>query len=288
MSPARTYHYDSDLEAWLTLGAPSVPIIPTGPWNPPPPEPEPGDFVTRYDVGWEGIGSPALTPYQGNVSASGVTILNRSTSGDLIITGSNVTVKGCNIGGQIKVRGGNNVVIEDTTTQGLIFDGATNFRVTRSVAYGVLGHDGMQIKADGGWGVPADGLIEDSWFGAPVVNASSHYDSVQVRGCRRITFRHCTFDHGETPSDRYNATIFLENANGGNYDVLIENNYFRARGYHSLRLYGSGIIVRYNVFAPKITVGGQTWGNPLLSNSYGYVAIGNKYEDDTVAIPDTE
>ena len=122
----------------------------------------------------------------------------------------------------------------------------------------------------------ADVLIEGSWVHSPQVEADSHYDGIQVRGVDHLTLRGNTFDLGPW-NERYNAAIFLEEANGGNVDVLVERNTVNGGGY-ALYVAGQGVRLIDNRFGrdanwgllypehPPFEESGSAWaddGSPL-------------------------
>jgi hypothetical protein len=75
--------------------------------------------------------------------------------------------------------------------------------------------------------------------------ATSHYDGIQVRGVRGMLLRGNNFDLGPW-EEMYNAAIFLENANGGNYDVVIDRNWIGGGGY-TLYLFAANVQFTNNV-----------------------------------------
>lgn len=269
MSPLDLFIYDGATGQLRRSGAP--------PESPPPPVGQP----VRANTGWVAAGSPALTSYApGTYAADNITLTNREINGTVTFTGDNVHLIGCKVNGELKFRPGNDHTVENTDCVGLIFDGSTNFRATRVYTTGAIGVDGLQIKGDSGVR-PTDGLIEACYLGNPKINSGSHYDTVQVRGASRLEFIGNNFDQAVPFSDRYNATLFLENALGGNDDILVDGNWTRAAGYYHFRLFATNIIVRNNIFLGK-----SAQASPLIGSSYPIQSLNNKWEDGTTAIPD--
>lgn len=276
MSNTGLYYCVAESEEWRGVGRASIPFTPV---TPPPPS---GSRPSRATTGLVGAGNPSLTSMTaGTYSASGLLIENRSINGDITFTGSNITIRNCSVTGQIKFRSGSNYVAEYCDVHGIIFDGSQTGRASYIYTTGAVGVDGVQVKADIGT-TPTNITIEHSYLGNPVINASSHYDTIQVRGVNGLTISGNYFNHGNTFSDRYNATVFLENANGGNYNVTIDGNWSNARGYYHYRLFGYSMTVQNNTFENKGAAG------PLIGSSYPIsTSINNLWDDGSVAIPNT-
>lgn len=188
----------------------------------------------------------ALRPHAGGtLDEDGLVLEDVLISEDVILSGSGQTLRNVRVEGQVRITGGG-TLIEDTEVGALIISGGTDVAVRRLEVFGHLGKDGMHVSSD--TGRAADITIEDSWIHSPAITPESHYDGIQVRGVDRLVLRGNHFDLGEFQPE-LNAAIFLQDANGGNADVLIEGNWIGGGGY-TLYLFGDGIVVRDNIFGP--------------------------------------
>lgn len=250
----------------------------------PDPNPDPGPWTlgaqpSNTNVGVPGIGEPALTPMSGGSNnVSNVTYTNRLIESDITFYGSNVNIIGCRFTGKAGIRDGNNFVIEDSDFGALTVSGGTNVTIRRIRTTGSAGSDGLHVSSYGKR--CTDIVIEDSYIGNPLLTDGSHYDSIQVRGVDRMTLRGNYFDQGTIFDSRYNATIFFEDAQGGNYDVDIHNNWLRAAGWYNVRIYGYNQTLNDNVFIKRdpTEADGSPNAGPVIGNSYAYTASGNTWD----------
>lgn len=254
--PALAYRFVPSVGKWRYPGRPD--LTPPSPTTPTPPPP--GTRPARANTGWVSAGSPALSTYSPLTVPAGTTLTGRYFPGDVTLS-SNVTLVGCVCEGQVKARAVSNVVIRQCDAQGFVIDGTQTAELDRVYTTGAIGVDGVQVKADGGT-VPTGVWVHHSYIGNAKVNASSHYDGLQVRGVNGLTIEDCYFDGsgaGVDPSlwHRQNAAIFLENANGGNANVTIRRNHLRAMGYGTLSIaVTTPLVVESNVFYPSGLSGG--------------------------------
>lgn len=259
------------IRGWRLNGVPEAP--PEDPLRP-----------SRASTGYVGAGSPALTSYASGIKKNlyGVTIANRLVTGDIDFADgcSDLVIRNCLVQGQIKVRECTNVLIEYCDATGFIIDGAHNIELRYCYATGELGVDGMQIKADGG-AVPTNVWVHHNYLGNAVVNASSHYDGVQVRGVEGLRFEYNYLDPADTFSDRQNAAIFLQNANGGNWNVVVNNNWIKAMGHGVLSI----SVANTAEFTNNTFYEGPHSGKLVKALSGTIVQSGNKWDDGT-PIPD--
>lgn len=195
------------------------------------------------------------------LSASGQTYTNRrivgtaNTSTDL--TGSGNTFINCrwqDMGVALLPGANGNVFTRCEAQKMTIVSGTTGTRLNRWKSTGKVGEDGFTITNDrAGHATPSDIVIDGFHVAGDaeslVVGSGNHYDCIQVRGVDGLTIRNFCFDHGTTFSALFNAAIFLEGAQGGNHNVLIENGFSRAAGYFHLYLSASGLTVRDVTFA---------------------------------------
>lgn len=169
-------------------------------------------------------------------------------AGDLELTGVGQVLRNSRVDGHVLVRG-EDVTIEDSEVGALSVASATGVVVRRVEVFGLLGYDGIHVTSDGEVRT-SDVLIEGCWVHSPQVAPGSHYDAVQVRGVDGLTIRRSTLDLGDWVP-QHNAAVFLEDANGGNTDVLVEENLLNGGGY-TMYLMGTGVRVVDNRFGPDL------------------------------------
>lgn len=211
----------------------------------------------------------------GDFDDDGLVIDGQHIVGDLTLTGDGQVLRNSRVEGHVIVRGAG-TVIEDAEVGALSVSGATSFTARRMEVFGATGRDGIHITS-GGDTRAADVLIENSWIHSPKVDPDAHYDGVQVRGVDRLTLRGNTIDLG-TWAPEYNAAIFLEGANGGNADILVEGNVVNGGGY-SVYVEGTNVSFLGNRFGRD-----SRWGL-LYPDSDRFTAEGNTWVDSGDAAP---
>jgi len=164
----------------------------------------------------------------GTFDEDGLVIEGQHIVGDVTLTGDGQVLRNSRVEGHVIVRGAGST-IEDAEVGALSVSGARSFTARRMEVFGSTGRDGVHITS-GGDTRAADVVIEASWIHSPKVDPEAHYDGVQVRGVDRLTLRGNTIDLG-TWAPEYNAAVFLEEANGGNVDVVVEGNVVNGGGY---------------------------------------------------------
>lgn len=160
-------------------------------------------------------------------STKNTTITNRVIDGDVTFAGDNLTLRNVRITGEVIFRG-DNIVVQDSELGALSLSGTSGVHVSGVEINGTLGADGIHITSD--TGQVSDVLIEDTWVHNPIVKPASHYDGMQVRGVKGLTLRNVLIDLGPH-RDQFTAAVFLENAQGGNWDVTLERSMFLGGGY---------------------------------------------------------
>lgn len=200
---------------------------------PPPPAPDSGTATPPPAVDQPGpanTGVPAgttLTDYTGPtvITTPGTVIDSVRLAGTLTISADNVTVRRSDIE-HVLVRLASHVVVEDVTSHGIAVSGSTFVSVLRSNI--CCGNDSMDVTSD--TGRAQDILIQDNYVHDPSPSPMAHYDGIQVRGVDRLVIRHNNFDLGAWQST-YNSSIYLENANGGDNDVVVDSNWLNGGGF---------------------------------------------------------
>lgn len=221
----------------------------------PPPDPdpvdpwEPGDQPFWETTGRVRLGNPAMTTQSGTwLSASDVEYINKdfTGTGSISIAGNNVRLSGCRLPDHLIIRG-TNVIIEDSDIGAISISGGKFVTIRRNRIGGSLTpQDSIHITSD--TGRCQDILIENNYIGHPNIVASSHYDGLQVRGVDRLIVRGNYFDAGLVFNDRGNSSIFLQDANGLNYDVEIRGNWSRVIGYNHTYLFANNLLFVDNIF----------------------------------------
>lgn len=219
--------------------------------EPTPTGPAPGDVVAGPDNTGVPEGTRLVSHDANTIERSDVLLVGIHVEGDLEIDGSNVTLRNSRIEGNLVIRGAG-VVVEDSELGALAVSGGTDVTVRRVEVFGSPGSDGIHVTSGDG-ARTSDVVIEGCWIHSPNVLPESHYDGIQVRGVDRLTLRGNTFDLGRW-MDRHNAAIFLEDANGGNADVLIERNLVNGGGY-MLYLFGTDVRLVDNAFGEDFNWG---------------------------------
>ncbi len=180
----------------------------------------------------------------GTVNASSTVIADRVVDGDVTFTGNNLTLRDVRVTGHAIFRG-DNVVVEDSEFGSAALSGARNVRMSRVEVFGNPGQDGLHITSD--TRRARDILVEDTWIHDPKVTADSHYDGIQVRGVDRLTVRRVAIELGPW-KQQHNAALFLEDANGGNAGVTVEDSWLSGGGY-VLYSFATDVRVRTTTFA---------------------------------------
>ncbi len=213
-----------------------------------------------------------LSPREGGtLRRDGLVVEDAVIAGDVLLAGNDQTLRNVRVEGQVRTIG-SGTTIEDSEVGALAISGATNVTVRRVNVSGRMGHDGIHITSD--TGRVRDVLIESSWVHSPRVGPESHYDGIQVRGVEGLTIRDSKIDLG-TYQRQYTSAVFLQNANGGNVDVLIENNWINGGGY-TVNLAGEDVVVRNNVFGPDAEFGLRYPSDAPVSGSGNVWQEGNR------------
>lgn len=225
------------------------------------------------DAGPETTGVPdgvVLEPHEGGVVDEADLVLDGVlVEGDLELAGEGQTLRNSRVLGQVVVRGGG-ITVEDSEVGALSIASATQVVARRVEVFGVLGSDGIHVTSDSG--VRATNiLVEGCWVHSPQIEPQSHYDGIQVRGVDGLTLLGNTLDLGPW-QEPLNAAVFLEDANGGNTDVLVERNIINGGGY-AVYVQGDGVRFVDNRFGrdyrwgllypehPPFEESGSTWAD---------------------------
>lgn len=197
----------------------------------------------------------------GTLNDNGAVYKNVVFTGDVLASGDNQTFVNVRFEGLVRVTG-SGTTITDSELGSLVVSGAKNFHASRLDVFGYPGKDGLHVTSD--VGRAQNIVIERSRIHSPNVKSESHYDGIQVRGVDGLTLRGNSFELGAF-KPQYNASIFLQNANGGNTNVSIDGNYLNGGGY-AVYLGGSGTTFTNNVFGPS-----ANWGLLYPDSNMGSV-----------------
>jgi len=258
----------ASLPPTATPAEPATPDPPATPEAPPPPRgnlgPVAGPDTTGVTPG------RSLSPHGGGeLSDDGLVLEGVHVTGDLVLTGHGQRLRDVRVEGKLSLRG-TDIVVEDSEVGSLSVSGGTGITVRRVEVFGLAGEDGIHVSSSRRR--VQDVLIEGCWIHSPQVLPGSHYDGIQVRGVDRLTLRGNTFDLGPW-IDRFNAAVFLEDANGGNDDVLVEDNWINGGGF-AVYVFGTNVRLVDNRFGPD-----ARWGL-LYPDSVPFTASGNVWADD--------
>lgn len=185
------------------------------------------------------ISSCPIQPGAGNTGAAGTrtalsdtqvrdgAVIQDADVSSLDIRGNDVTVRNVSVNGHILVTG-DRVVLDHVTAKGIAVSSASDVTI-RYANIGSGDEDGIHITSDGGRLV-RNVVLEYNYIHDPAVPATAHYDGTQIRGAQNVVIRCSTYDPGPY-QDTFNAAIYLENANGGDSHVTIQDNWLRGFGF---------------------------------------------------------
>jgi hypothetical protein len=192
--------------------------------------------------------------------------------GRLEIRGRAVTVRNVEATGNILVTG-DGALIDHVSAAGIAISSASG----TTVQYADIGNgagDGIHITSDRGRLVQ-NVVLKYNFVHSPRVPDDAHYDGTQVRGVEGLVISCSTYDPGAY-RNTFNAAIYVEDANGGASDVIIEHNW----------LYGFGFSIMIGANGTRIIgnrVGGDIkWGScDLEGASFSSLEIRDNVNDKT-------
>jgi hypothetical protein len=178
--------------------------------------------------------SAATTGASGSRSNSSVRVLNdgqtlqnADVGGSIEIRGNNVTVRNVSVGGNILVTG-DDAMIDHVTTQGVAISSASG----TTVQYANIGYskeDGIHVTSDRGRMI-RNAVLRYNYIHDPRVPSDAHYDGTQVRGVNGLTIDCSVYDPGPFQWT-YNAGVYIEDANGGDTNVRVTNNWLYGHAF---------------------------------------------------------
>jgi Right handed beta helix region len=157
----------------------------------------------------------------------GQTLQNTDVAGNMEIRGNNVTLHNVSVAGSILVTG-DNAMIDHVTTQGIGISSASG----TTVQYANIGYskgDGIHVTSDSGRMI-RNAVLRYNYIHDPRVPSDAHYDGTQVRGVNGLTIDCSVYDPGPF-QDTFNAAVYLEDANGGDTNVRVTNNWLYGHAF---------------------------------------------------------
>lgn len=243
------------------------------------PAPKASDTQSVPNNSCETKPSASNTGSTGHLENSSITVANNGQKlenvrvKELEVRGKNVILRNVEVTGSILITG-NNAMLDHVSTTGIGISSASGAMVQYS-NIAKSEEDGIHITSDRG-SMVKDVILSHNFIHSPKVPESAHYDGTQVRGVKGLTISCSTYDPGKYRSP-YNAAIYVEDANGGNTKVSIENNW----------LYGFGFSVMIDSPRTQIVgnrVGGDIhWGTCDLGDSVSVssLKIRDNIDDET-------
>jgi hypothetical protein len=166
-----------------------------------------------------------LTAYTGpmRITTPGTVIENKQITGNLTIAAPNVVVRNSRSTGIILVHpGGDGALVTRVTGGGVTVSSARRAVIEKS-NFTNAGGDTFHVTSDQGVYV-SDVTIRGNYVHDPVVASGDHYDGLQVRGAANVLVECNNIDLGAYRPE-FNAPVFIEDANGGNSNVRIVDNW---------------------------------------------------------------
>jgi hypothetical protein len=193
-----------------------------------------------------------------NSSDTGVTYdgvnFPKPSSGYYTFTGNNLTFRNCKFNGGVQFNG-DNIRFENCEVIGGIGLSSTTNVVIQNNNIHDFEDDGLDITSDNSSKPQAGNItVAHNYVHKPVPTGMAHSDGTQVRGVNGLTYTNNTFDMGPRlvigGQDPLNSALFLENANGGNSNVVVSGNYLNGGGYTVYLYHVSGSKFINNHFGP--------------------------------------
>jgi hypothetical protein len=233
----------------------------------PTPEPPASDCVkpTVDNTGPTGT----LTAYTGPTYVpDGAVIENKTVTGDLIVTGDNVTVRNVKVTGKVGVMESVGARLSNIETPEFFISSAQDVVLEKSRISDST-TDSMHVTSDG-TSMNRDIVIRGNLVHNPNPGQEEHYDGLQVRGVNGLDLLCNNFDLGPAQFP-YNAAVYLEPANGGHRDVVVDNNWLMGGGH--IFHYGAASVTPDDTRLTNNRLGGDPyWGaGAVCHNSPGVV-----------------
>lgn len=198
---------------------------------------------------------PSVRPNASNTGIPSGTTLSNYT-GSSYNNGSGMTYDGVNFpdpGAQYYTFTGNNLVFRNCRINGGILFLGDNIRMEHceviggggvnysGVNTGVIEYNNVHSFNSDGMHVTSDTrqvknlTIRHNFVHTPTPGCGAHADGIQVRGVDGLTLTNNNFDMGAwflvCNTDALNAAVYIETANGGNYNITLDSNYLNGGGF---------------------------------------------------------
>ena len=232
-----------------------------------------------------------LSVYTGpkTITVAGTVIENKTISGGLIVSASNVKIRRCKITTGAGTNVGVQVNYPVASTGCLIEDCEMYGGGKGGTIYGVAwGNYTMRRVNIHGYCHPgqvggSNVVIEDCYMHDPSQNAAgdAHIDTIQIVSGTNVTIRHNTLEnpHGQT------AALLVSADLGATNNLLVENNWMAGGGYtmylteKPTQKVGGSIIVRNNRWSKKFYPKGGYYGPTNVQIAAPYTWTNNVWDD---------
>ncbi len=182
----------------------------------------------------------ALTNWSGTnyINDSNTTFTRRYFPAFVNFVGTNVTIDQCYFADGVQFTRADGLVVQDSSIKAGISVSSVNGATFRRVDVDGTSGDIMHITGDQNNNtIPCRNItIEDSFLHGPEPGVGDHNDGIQVRGCLGLTLTRTVIDMGPwvlapDGNNALNAALFLQNANGGNSNVVVTDCWMNGAGY---------------------------------------------------------
>lgn len=223
-------------------------------------------------------GTSLVDDGRSEISDSNVTLSGRRFTAPVVyVTGSGVKIVNSQFTGSVVVRQASNVVLSHSGALSAAVSGSQGV----TLEYLNLGgaSDAIHITSDTG---QVSGVtLRNNYIHNPQPPADAHYDGTQVRGIKGLSITCSTYELGPWQTT-YNAGIYLENAQGGDDDIVIDHNWIDGGGF-AISVDATNLRVTSNRFGRA-----YHWGVcDNASNAGGYrsfTSSGNVWDDTGAAL----
>lgn len=250
--------------------SPTAPIVST---------PEPGGGVpaggscsVQPTAANTGSSGSLTSDGRSSLSTAGEIVQNKSFAGNLVIYADGVQLRNVTVAGDILLAEANDIVIDHVTTRSVALSSSSNATIQYSEVNAFEG-DSFHITSDGSSYI-TNVTLRHNYIARPGFNPGSlsHWDGVQIRGANNVLIFCNNFDVG-TWQDPYNVLIYLEQANGGNDNITVDNNWL------------SGSNFAFMIGLPHVPVNLSITNNKLFSAHfhYGYCYLGGGFTSTYLA-----
>ncbi len=202
--------------------------------------------------------------------------LENASVSNLMITGTNVTVRNVSVSGSLGLALASDVMISRVTARSVGISSSSNVTLEYSRIGGGQ-EDAIHLTSDRGR-LASNILLRYNYLSNPRPASDAHYDGTQVRGVNGLTISCSVYDPGSYVS-QLNAAIYLEDANGGDSNVTLDRNWLYGYGYTLMLDRSSGTRVTNNRFGGDIQ-----WGPCFAQSGFSFTQSGNVWDSTGAAV----